>query len=431
MGDSRPWLNAAVDTLATARTGLITEHGRYGWPELLAQARALAAELPPSPYGWVVPSDGSVRSLIGLLAVGLADPAPRWVLGDPGRWSTGETVSDILWRAGPGCAPPDPVRGPVYATASSGTTGEPRLLFGDPALLPEAVRLYTDGMPEYAGAEVFAACSALDFAAAFYMTVVPAIVLARDLVLFAPHRWDVAARELDHRDGVCLATPVLAALGGRAATGGSYRGLSLVPAGGGLTAARAERITAGFTGCSFLTMFGSTETGLLTVGREVREDGHVGKPLPGKPVWLADVGTDGVGTLWTKGPDTRFAAGDGRLLRDADGAVSTGDLAHPDADGTGYVHDGRSDDLIKIDGVSVYPNAVAAAVRALPGVLDAACSVDRGGPADRVVLTVVGDTTEDRVRQVCGTLPQPVVPHRVTITAAEAAAYSDRGKVLL
>ncbi|WP_269857912.1 AMP-binding protein [Streptomyces sp. RPT161] len=431
MGDSRPWLSAAVDTLTTARTGLVTEHGRYSWAELVAQAGALAADLPTSPYGWVVPSDGSVRSVIGLLAVGLADPAPSWVLGDPGRWSTGEAVGEALWQAGASCSPPGSVPGVSYATATSGTTGQPRLLFGDPAALPDAVRLYADGMPEYADAEVFAACSALDFAAAFYMTVVPAILRARDLVLFAPHRWDVAVRELDGRKGVCLAAPVLAALGGRAASSGDYRGLSLVPAGGGLTAARAERISAGFTGCSFLTMLGSTETGLLTVGREVREDGHIGSPLPGKPVWLADVGADGVGTLWTKGPDTRFAASDGSLLRDADGAVSTGDLAHLDAAGTGYFLDGRSDDLIKVDGVSVYPTAVAAAVRALPGVLDAAVSVDRGGPVDRIVVTVIGETTEHRVREACGALPQPVVPQRVVITAGEAAAYNERGKVLL
>lgn len=429
MGEPRPWLSGAVDALANASSGLVTEHGRYGWPELLERARTLAADLPPAPYGWVVPADGSVRSVIGLLAVGLADPAPRWVLGDPGRWSNGEVFGDALWPATADCVPPDSVPGVSYATATSGTTAQARLLFGDPDTLPDAVRLYVDGMPEYAEAEVFAACSALDFAAAFYMTVMPAILLARDLLLFAPHRWDLAAAELDGRSGVCLAAPVLAALGGRAAAGGDYRRLSVVPAGGGLTVSRAERISAGFTGCSFLTMLGSTETGLLTVGREVREDGHVGVALPGKPVWLRDIGPDGVGTLWTKGPDTRIAASDGRLLRTEDGAVSTGDLAH--LDDTGYFLDGRSDDLIKVDGVSVYPNAVAAAIRALPGVLDAAVSVDRSGPADRIVVAVVGDTTEERVRAVCGGLPQPVVPHRVTIGASETGAYSERGKVLL
>ncbi|PYC80221.1 hypothetical protein C7C46_13100 [Streptomyces tateyamensis] len=430
MGESRPWLSEAADRLARARTGLVTEHGRYGWPELLGRARAVAASLPPAPHGWVVPADGSVRSVIGLLAVGLAEPAPRWVLGDPGRWGTGEPVGEVLWRAGAECAPPPGVTAATYATASSGSTGEPRLLFGDPAGLPQAARLYAAGMPEYADAEVFAACSAMDFAAAFYMTVVPALLLARDLLVFAPHRWDLAARELAGRAAVCLAAPVLAALGARAAAGGDFARTTLVPAGGGLTVARAERIAAGFTGCSFLTMLGSTETGLLTVGREVREDGHVGSPLPGKPVWLADTGRDGVGTLWTRGPDTRFAASDGRLLRGAGGAVSTGDLAHLDPSGTGYVLDGRGDDLIKVDGVSVYPNAVAAAVRALPGVLDAAVAVDRTGPADRVLVTAVGETTEEAVRAACGALAQPVVPYRVTVAAAEAVAYNERGKVL-
>jgi len=432
MGGTQPWLSEAEELLARSRAGLVTEQGRIEWPELLRRAREVAAELPGTPYGWVVPADGSVRSVVGLLAVGLADPAPRWLLGDPGRYGTGESFGDALWAAGSCCAAPESVEGVTYATATSGTTGTPKLLFGRPDALPDAVRLYAGGMPEYAGAEVFAACSGLDFAAAFYMVVMPAVLMARDLLLFAPNRWDVAARQLAGRPGVCLAAPALVVLGARA-TGGStakYGGTSIVPAGGGLTFERAERISAGFAGCGFLTMLGSTETGLLTVGREVRGDGHVGEPLPGKPVWLEDPDANGVGTMWTRGPDTRFAVTGGRLLTREDGATSAGDLAHPDASGTGFFLDGRADDLIKVDGVSVYSGAVSAAVRALAGVADAAVSVDRGGPVDRITIAVVGDTTEQRVREACAALPQPIVPHRVLVRTTAENAYNERGKVL-
>ncbi|MEU6176553.1 class I adenylate-forming enzyme family protein [Streptomyces coeruleorubidus] len=433
MGGLGAWLTQAEPVLRGSRAGVVTERGRFPWPSLLERAERLAADLPDAPHGWVVPPDGGERSIVGLLALGLTTPSPRWVLGDPAVWSaagTGAAGGGELLMAGPHAAPPTDVDGPTYATASSGTTGRPKLLFGRPHSVAPAVELYTDGMPEYASAEVFATCSAIDFAAAFYMVVAPAMVLGRDLVLFRPSSWETAIPELAGRPAVCLAPPAVAVLGARsAAARRAFHGTWFVPAGGGLTPDRAERISAGFPGCGFLTMLGSTETGLLTVDREVRDDGRVGSPLPGKPVWLEDVGPDGVGTLWTRGPDTRFAVTGGELATRQDGAVSTGDLAHPAAGG-GFVLDGRRDDLVKVDGVSVYPRQITAAVRALAGVVDAQVSVERSGSADRVTVIAVGDVTEAQVRDACRRLPIPVTPHRVVCRPADAAAYDARGKVL-
>ncbi|BAU84763.1 hypothetical protein SLA_3861 [Streptomyces laurentii] len=436
MGGLGAWLKQAEPVLRRSRAGVVTERGRHPWPSLLARAERLAAGLPDAPYGWVVPADGGERSIVGLLALGLLGPAPRWVLGDPAAWAADghKPLGDgELTAAGPQAAPPPEVAGPTYATASSGTTGQPKLLFGRPHAIPSAVRLYADGMPEYAAAEVFATCSAIDFAAAFYMVAAPAMTLGRDLVLFRPGSWATAVPELAGRPGVCLAPPALAALGARTAAGRhDFRGTSFVPAGGGLTPERAGRIRAGFPGCDFLTMLGSTETGLVTVGRTVRADGHVGAPLPGKPVWLEDVGPDGVGTLWTRGPDTRFAVTGGRLTTGPDGAVTTGDLAHRADGGGGFVLDGRADDLVKVDGVSVYPREITAAVRALPGVRDASVSVDRSRTGDRLTVIVMGTdaVTEDRVRDACARLPVPVTPHRVLCRPADETAYDARGKVL-
>ncbi|GLF96715.1 class I adenylate-forming enzyme family protein [Streptomyces yaizuensis] len=433
MGGPGGWLSHSVPVLRDSPAGVVTERGRFPWPELLERANALAAALPAAPYGWVVPPDGGERSVVGLLALGLLESAPRWLLGDPARWGAAGAAAAPdggLVPAGPSAVPPPQVEGPTYATASSGTTGVPKLLFGRPHTVPDAVGLYAAGLPEYASAEVFATCSAIDFAAAFYMVAAPALVLGRDLVLFRPGSWETAVPELAGRPGVCLAPPAVAVLGARAA-GGRYacRETWFVPAGGGLTPARADRIATGFPGARFLTMLGSTETGLLTADREVRDDGRVGAPIPGKPVWLEDVGPDGVGTLWTRGPDTRFAVTGGRLTARPDGSVTTGDLAHRTEDGH-YVLDGRADDLVKVDGVSVYPRQITAAVRALPGAVDASVTVDRSRATDRVTVVVVGDVTEEQVLDACRRLPTPVLPHRVVRRPADQAAYDARGKVL-
>ncbi|MET7640223.1 AMP-binding protein [Streptomyces sp. NPDC005438] len=432
MGDLGAWLKHAEPMLHETRAGVVTERGRFSWSALLEKAQRIAAELPDPPHGWVVPGDGGERSIVALLALGLREPSPRWVLGDPASWCADGAVTaadGALTAAGAHTAPPSDIDGPTYATASSGSTGRPKLLFGRPHRMPSAVELYVDDIPEYASAEVFATSAAIDFAAAFYMVVAPAMMLGRDLVLFRPRSWQVAIPELAGRPGVCLAPPAITVLGARVAAGRrSFRETWFVPAGGGLTVERAEHISAGFPGSDLLTMLGSTETGILTLDRGVRDDGYVGSPLPGKPVWLENVGPDGVGTLWTKGPDTRFAATREELTARADGAVSAGDLAH--AAGEGFVLDGRTEDLVKVDGVSVYPREITTAVRALAGVEDASVSVERSRNADRVTVIAVGDVSEKRVREACRRLPTPVTPHRVVCRPADKAAYDARGKVL-
>ncbi|WP_431910799.1 AMP-binding protein [Micromonospora carbonacea] len=431
MGQREAWLTGLPQAGTEGRGGVVTRSGRAGWDGLLAQARRLAADLPGTGVGgWVVPADRGVRTVLGLLVLGLATPAPSWVLGDPASWAEPDApgYADLLFPAASHAAAPPGASGATYATATSGSTGTPRLLFGHVGNLAPAVRLYTDELPEFAAAEAFVTCSPPDFAAAFYLMLLPALVLRRDLVLFRPSDWPFAAAELAGRPTVCLAPPALQVQGARCGRpGASYRDTWFVPAGGGMTLRRADRVAAGFPGCRFLTILGSTETGLLTVSRQVRDDGYVGRPLAGKPVWLDGIAPDGVGTLWTRGPDTRFAARGGQLMTGPDGAVSTGDLAHPTPDG-GYVLDGRQGELVKVDGVSVYPNRIAEALRRLPGVDDVAVTVDRTGAADRLVLTVVGTADEAAVRAACAALPQPIVPHRVRCRA-DARAYTDRGKV--
>lgn len=136
-------------------------------------------------------------------------------------------------------------------------------------------------------------------------------------------------------------------------------------------------------GHRILERYGMTEVGIVLSNpyEGVRKAGSVGLPLPGVSVRIVDRDDpardlpDGeVGQVLIAGPSV-FA---GYLNRPeataaalAGGWMHTGDLGLRDADG--YIHlRGRDADLILVGGFNVYPAEVEAALRALPGVAEAA-----------------------------------------------------------
>ncbi|MDT5397027.1 MAG: hypothetical protein QOK33_258 [Mycobacterium sp.] len=136
--------------------------------------------------------------------------------------------------------------------------------------------------------------------------------------------------------------------------------------------------------------------------------GSCGTPFAGMAVRVVDVdtgrpvGTDELGELQLRGPHT--LRGICRRSREqtftADGYYPTGDLARLDADGFLFFH-GRSDDMFKVSGATVYPSEVEQALRALDGVDSAFVTNVSGARGDRVGAMVVCDvarTTADALR---------------------------------
>jgi acyl-CoA synthetase (AMP-forming)/AMP-acid ligase II len=74
----------------------------------------------------------------------------------------------------------------------------------------------------------------------------------------------------------------------------------------------------------------------------------------------------------------------------ADGFYPTGDLGHLDVDGFMFYH-GRSDDMFKVSGATVYPSEVEQALRTIDGVEAAYVANVPGGQGDRVGAVVVCD----------------------------------------
>jgi acyl-CoA synthetase (AMP-forming)/AMP-acid ligase II len=76
-----------------------------------------------------------------------------------------------------------------------------------------------------------------------------------------------------------------------------------------------------------------------------------------------------------------------------DGYYPTGDLGHLDGDGFMFYH-GRSDDMFKVSGATVYPSEVEQALRAIDGVENAFVTEVSGA----VGAVVIGDTTVEDLR---------------------------------
>jgi len=134
--------------------------------------------------------------------------------------------------------------------------------------------------------------------------------------------------------------------------------------------------------------------------------GSCGKPFPGMEVRIAGAGdepvpTGSVGVIQIRGPHTlRGICGRSREeLFTADGFYPTGDLGHLDEHGFLFYH-GRSDDMFKVSGATVYPGEVERALRAIHGVDSAFVTNVPGAKGEQVGAALVcdGELTAERLR---------------------------------
>lgn len=152
------------------------------------------------------------------------------------------------------------------------------------------------------------------------------------------------------------------------------------------------------------TLFGMTEAFGPYCGYPADTDmpatawGSCGKPFPGMEVRIVDpesgmpVATGTAGMIQIRGPHTlRGICGRRREeLFTPDGFYSTGDLGYLDEQGFLFYH-GRSDDMFKVSGATVYPSEVERALRTIDGVDHAFVTSVPGAAGERVGAAVVCD----------------------------------------
>jgi acyl-CoA synthetase (AMP-forming)/AMP-acid ligase II len=130
--------------------------------------------------------------------------------------------------------------------------------------------------------------------------------------------------------------------------------------------------------------------------------GSCGKPFDGMEVRIVDPDTgqpvpaDTVGMIQIRGPHTlRGVCRRGREdVFTPDGYYPTGDLGHLDSDGFMFYH-GRSDDMFKVSGATVYPSEVEQALRTIDGVENAFVTEVSGA----VGAVMICDTTVEHLHR--------------------------------
>ena len=153
------------------------------------------------------------------------------------------------------------------------------------------------------------------------------------------------------------------------------------------------------------TLFGMTEAFGPYCGYPAETDmpraawGSCGKPFPGMEVRIVDPDNDPVppgtvGMIQIRGPHTLrgICRRNREELFTADGFYPTGDLGRLDEDGFLFYH-GRSDDMFKASGATVYPGEVEQALRTIDGVENAFVTNVSGAAGERVGAAVVCSST--------------------------------------
>jgi acyl-coenzyme A synthetase/AMP-(fatty) acid ligase len=273
----------------------------------------------------------------------------------------------------------------------------------------------------------------LQFSASFFMTVLPAIFFRRNLLVFPPHDWRSLCAVAQRERTVCLSVPSVTAAGSLSIPEAvSMSNAALLLGAGYITHERVRTIRARFQDAVLLNIYGTAETGAISIDPDPGHSAHVGYPIPGKPVWLQNQDAEGVGLISTTGPDCRmFFWTAGSAFQTAAPVVSSTDYGHFD-DAGHLCLDGRVDEGEKLNGVIVYPRVIERHILQLDGVVDVRIRVSNNhGVGEQLTARVIGRVEEGAVREHCATLDEIQRPTRIECISEHDAerAYTNHGKL--
>jgi acyl-coenzyme A synthetase/AMP-(fatty) acid ligase len=404
------------------------------WDDLLRRGRD-RARLVREQGCYVVDPAAGVESLASLFAVAtVPDTVLLWAsaaaLGVPHR-----ELAPGLHEIEPPV--PGPVERPLWGVCTSGSSGTPKAAIGYAdeweLIALHCERALYDGVLPGGPPEVLATCLPLQFSAAFFMTVLPALLLRRDLLVFPAYDWTLAIEAARSRRVLLLAVPALAAAAALGADEpAQMHRAALLLGGGHVSADRVRLVRERWPGIALANLYGTAETGAVALDHDPGHNRHVGFPVPGKAVWVEGADERGVGAVAVAGPGCcRWLWRPGGEATPVTGTVTSTDFGRFDADGH-LCLEGRVDGGEKLRGVLVYPRAVERHLLALDGVSDARVLIERSpNGLEHLTARVVGDVDEAAVRDHCTALPETERPSRISCVPERDAlsAYSANGKL--
>jgi long-chain acyl-CoA synthetase len=258
---------------------------------------------------------------------------------------------------------PEPGDQPVFETLTAGSTGTPRRIRRTQAswIASFAVNARLGVGP---GARV-AVLGQLVHSLPLYGAI-EALHLGADLHFLANLRPDrqseaIAARGTTHLYASPAQLRLLTAAGGR------WPNLQRILVGGSkLDATLRGAIHARAPQADLLEFYGAAETSFVTLADRSTPPGSVGRAFPGVAIMV-----DPSGEIWVKSPYL-FAgyAGDPGAARWRDGWLSVGEMGR--LEGGDLTLHGRAGRMVTIADQNVFPEAIEAAMLALPGITQAA-----------------------------------------------------------
>jgi long-chain acyl-CoA synthetase len=321
------------------------------------------------------------------------------------RWSTIDAAT---------CIPLGPVLRGVPLHPTSGSTGLPKIAIRPAQAALEEARHYAETMAVDAD-DTIVAVPPMSHAYGYGMCVMLPLLCGASLV--STRRFSVKgiASAIDNHGATILplvpASLDVLALSGQGVKLRSLR--HLLSAGAVLTRRSAQQF-AGKTGITPCPLYGTTETGGISVatsadGRDV--DGRVGLPMEGVEVEVRVPrdGTNleaGVGKLFVRSSSMMAGYLDdaGQITQPGDdGWFETGDLACLAPDGTIHLR-GRDSEVLNVFGLKVVPCEVEEAIMQLPGVIEAkvyGAEHTWGGQIVKAAVTVESGISETDLRAHC------------------------------